>query len=120
MHADGQRHMKSHSDMVLSPSRLQPLTDAFWGTEHAVAFSGFALKSVGAICNPVNFSKVVEVQSGVLGPRDGGITVDLVEPGHDSGTLPLDQNLVAGGDLRQTTVRRYHNRIVFLARRNSR
>jgi hypothetical protein len=31
---------------------------------------------------------VVEVAPGALGPRDGGITVDLVEPGCDPATLP--------------------------------
>jgi hypothetical protein len=36
----------------------------------------------------MDFSGVIEVASGVLGPRDGGITVDLVEPSCEPPTCP--------------------------------
>jgi len=87
-HLDGTRHMKSHGRKTLSDKR-QPLTHAFKGSEHLVAFFGYGPKSVGAICDPTAFSSVVEIPSGVLGPGDGGITVDLVEPGCQPPPFPL-------------------------------
>jgi hypothetical protein len=36
---------------------------------------------VGAICDPTDFSGVVEVASGILGPIHGAVTVDLAAPG---------------------------------------
>jgi hypothetical protein len=44
-------------------------------------FEGHGPKTVGAICNPANFSDVIEVPPSVLGPRDGFVAVDLIEPG---------------------------------------
>jgi hypothetical protein len=41
---------------------------------------GYGPKSVGAICDPSAFTAVVELAPSILGPRDGQITVDLVEP----------------------------------------
>jgi len=84
-HLDGTVHMKSHGHKVLAPNMRQPLTGTFQGTE---TFSGYGPKSVGAICDPKAFSGVVEVGPGVLGPRDGGIAVDLVEPGSEPTALP--------------------------------
>ena len=52
----------------------------FRGTESLGAIAGYGPKSVGAICDLTAFPGVVEIASGVLGPRDGQITVDLVEP----------------------------------------
>ena len=71
----------------LAPER-QPLTGAFRGSEHLGVYDGHDPKSVGAICDPTLFSGVVEVSSGVLGPRHGGVTVDLVEPGHEPMEFP--------------------------------
>ena len=79
-HLDGTLHMKSHDRRVLPPQKRQPLTGAFRGSEHLGAYYGHAPKSVGAICDPTAFSGIVEVAPGVLGPRDGAVTVDLVEP----------------------------------------
>ena len=87
-HLDGTLHMKSHGRQVLPPTKRQPLTGTFRGTEHLGAFFGYGPKSVGAICDPAAFSRVVEVAPGVLGPRDGGVTVDLVEPGCDPAAFP--------------------------------
>jgi hypothetical protein len=61
--------------------KRQPLTGAFCGTEHLGMYMGDGPKGVGAVCNPTDFSGVVEVAPGVLGPRHGNVIVDLVEPG---------------------------------------
>jgi hypothetical protein len=78
-HLDGMMHMKSFGHKRVS-KKLQPLTDAFKGTEHLGSQMGYAPKRIGAICDPADFSGVVEVAPGVLGPRDGSVVVDLVEP----------------------------------------
>lgn len=87
-HLDGTLHMKSHGRTVLTAQKRQPLTGTFRGTEHLGASYGHGPKSVGAICDPAAFSGVLEVGPGVLGPRDGGVTVDLVEPGHEPLSIP--------------------------------
>ena len=79
-HLDGTLHMKSHGRRVLPPQKRQPLTGVFRGSEHLGVDYGHAPNSVGAICDPTAFSGIVEVAPGVLGPRHGGVTVDLVEP----------------------------------------
>jgi hypothetical protein len=80
-HLDGTLHMKSFDHKLASPQKRQPLTGTFRGTEHLGAHMGHGPKGVGAICDPTAFSGVVEVTPGVLGPRDGQVVVDLVEPG---------------------------------------
>jgi hypothetical protein len=82
-HLDGTLHVKSHGHKTLTPQKRQQLTGAFQGSEHLGVYFGHGAKSVGAICHPIAFSGVVEIAPGVLGPRHGGITVDLVEPGHE-------------------------------------
>ena len=88
-HLDGTLHMKSHDHKMLPPQKRQPLMGAFRGSEHLGAYYGHAPKGVGAICDPAAFSGVVEVAAGVLGPRHGGVTVDLVEPDHQPTDPPL-------------------------------
>ena len=83
---DGTLHMKSHNRKMLPSSRRQPLTGTFRGAEHLGSYSGYGPKSVGAICDTAAFSGVVEVAPGVLGPRHGAVTVDLVEPGKEPST----------------------------------
>jgi hypothetical protein len=63
--------------------KLQPLTGRFRGTEHLGAHGGHGPKTVGAICDPAAFCDVLELLPGVLGPSDGEVHVDLVEPGCD-------------------------------------
>ena len=65
-HLDGTMHMKSFGHKHVS-KKLQPLTDAFKGTEHLGSQMGYARKRIGAICDPADFSGVVEVAPGVLG-----------------------------------------------------
>jgi hypothetical protein len=87
-HLDGTRHMKSYDRRVLPPTKCQPLAGTFRGTENLETFAGYGPKSVGAICDPTAFSGVVEIAPGILGPRDGQITVDLVEPGCQPAAFP--------------------------------
>jgi hypothetical protein len=79
-HIEGTRHMKSHGDKFLS-SKRQPLTNAFRGTENLGGYGGHGPKTVGARCDPSAFSGIVEAVPGVLGPRNGRVVVDIVEPG---------------------------------------
>jgi hypothetical protein len=87
-HLDGALHIKSHGRRVLPPVKRQPWTAAFRGTENLGTFAGYGPKSIGAICDPTAFSGVVEIAPGILGPRDGQITVDLVEPNCQPGAFP--------------------------------
>jgi hypothetical protein len=81
-HLDGTRHSKSFGRKMAS-TKLQPLTGTFRGTVPLGAFAGYGPKTVGAICDPTHFTGVVEVASGILGPRHGEVIVDLVEPSHE-------------------------------------
>jgi hypothetical protein len=81
-HLDGTVHMKSHGRKVLPAQKRQPLTGVFRGAEHLGVYGGHG-KSSGAIYDPSAFTGVVEVPPRVLGPKHGGVTVDLVEPGHE-------------------------------------
>lgn len=86
-HVDGTLHMKSH-DQVILPTKRQPLTADFRGTEHLGVSMGYGPKSIGAICDPAAFNEVLVAPQGVLGPRHGWVAVDLVEPGHEPEPLP--------------------------------
>ena len=79
-HFDGTLHMKSFGRKTFQPTKRQSLSDTFRGTESLGVYAGFGPKVVGAICDPIAFDGVVEVGPGVLGPRDGFVIVDLVEP----------------------------------------
>lgn len=87
-HLDGTFHMKSLGYKVCSPQKRQPLTGTFRGTVNLGTYMGHGPKSVGAICDPNAFCGVVEVPPGVLGPRNGGVVVDLVEPGCEPLSVP--------------------------------
>jgi hypothetical protein len=63
--------------------KRQPLNAKFRGAEHLGAYYGHGPKGIGAVCDPSTFSGVLEVPAGVLGPRNGAVLVDLVEPGCD-------------------------------------
>jgi hypothetical protein len=86
-HRDGTLHTKSFGDPILS-RKNQPLTDTFRGSEDLGSWAGHGPKGVGAICDPAAFSGVVKVPRGVLGPRNGVVKVDLVEPGHEPTAFP--------------------------------
>lgn len=83
-HLDGTLHMKSFGRRVVAPQKCQPLTVAFRGSQDLGFYAGYGPKGVGAICDPRDFSGIVKVAPGVLGPRDGGVKVDLVEPNHEA------------------------------------
>jgi hypothetical protein len=80
-HHDGTFHAKSYGQEFGTSQKHQPLTGAFRGTEHVGAYAGHGPKTVGAICDPAAFSDVLEMPPGGLGPRDGAVMLDLVEPG---------------------------------------
>src|SRR5260370_25273917 len=80
-HRDGTFHHKSY-DHQMVVSKRQPLVGGgFKGCEHFGMFGGHGPKTMGAVCDPTKFSDVVEVPPGILGPKDGFVAVDLVEPG---------------------------------------
>ena len=85
-HLNGNLHRKSRGRKVFPPKKRQPLTGVFRGCEPIFMYGSFAPKSVGAVCDPTDFTGVVEVAPCILGPRDGTVAVDLVEPGH----MPTD------------------------------
>jgi len=86
-HVDGTYHHKSHG-RTLQRKQLQRLDQPFKGTVNLGGFAGHGPKTVGAVCDPSLFAGVVELFPGVLGPRDGTVLVDLVEPGSDPITWP--------------------------------
>jgi hypothetical protein len=81
-HLDGRVHLKSEGERVFRPDQRQALTGLFRGIESLGMFKGFGPKSIGAICDPTAFSGVVELGPDILGPREGQISVALVEPGY--------------------------------------
>lgn len=85
-HSDGTSHLKGH-DRRIFPTKRQP-TSTLKGNEPLATFAGYAPKTVGAICNPKAFSHVIVIPTGILGPVDGQITVDLVEPGCQPAPFP--------------------------------
>ncbi len=86
LHKDGTFHLKSHDIVTIPPRHKQP-PGSIKGSEDLGAYGGFAPKAVGAVCEPADFTGVFEAPPGILGPRNGMVTVDLIEPG--SGAEPL-------------------------------
>lgn len=82
-HLNGSKHMKGRGRKTNFPKKGQALTGSFRGTEHLGAFGGHSPKSLGAVCDPKAFSGVLEVPPGLLGPANGMVIVDLVEPNFD-------------------------------------
>jgi hypothetical protein len=79
-HRDGKLHSKSHGQKAFLRKR-QPLNELFRGTEHIGVLAGHGGKGIGAICDRKDFSGVIEVGPGILGPIHSNVAVDLVEPG---------------------------------------
>jgi len=86
-HVDGRYHHKSDG-RTFGQRQLQRLDQLFKGTETLGGWGGHSPKGVGAVCDPNAFAGVVELPPGVLGPRDGDVLVDLVEPGCTPITWP--------------------------------
>jgi hypothetical protein len=80
-HLDGTYHIKSYDKPAIT-RKLQPLTGKFSGTVQLDGSMGHGT-SVGAICDPADFNGVVEVPTGILGPKNGMVLVYLIEPGHE-------------------------------------
>jgi len=77
-HQSGTHHMKSYDHLCVR-RQGRPLTGPFKGTVNLACFGGHATNL--ATCDPALFDAVVEVEPGVLGPTQGTVCVDLVEPG---------------------------------------
>jgi len=86
-HVDGKYHHKSDG-RTFAQRQLQRLDQPFKGTANLGGFAGHSPKSVGAVCDRDAFAGVVELPPGALGPRDGVVVVDLVEPGCEPLTWP--------------------------------
>jgi hypothetical protein len=86
-HLDGTFHHKSDG-RTFAERKYQRLDQPFTGTETLGGWAGHGPKSVGAVCDPGVFAGVVELPPGVLGPRDGTVLVDLVEPNCDPISWP--------------------------------
>jgi hypothetical protein len=82
-HIDGTFHQKSHGRVVGVPQKRQPLTRVFRESEHLGTYGGHGT-STGAVCDPKAFDGVVMVKPGILGPEQGSVGVDLVEPGYEA------------------------------------
>lgn len=70
-HRDGTLHHKIIKPKVLPAQKSSSFP----------IMNGFTPMDTGAICDPTAFTGIVEVASGVLGPRHGCIGVSLAEPG---------------------------------------
>jgi hypothetical protein len=92
-HLDGTLHIKSYGQKMLV-RKNQPLTGAFRGSEDLGSFAGHGPKGAGAICDPMAFCGIVKVPRGVLGPGQGEVKLDLVEPDHQPMSFP--GNILAG------------------------
>jgi len=88
-HLDGKFHSKSCGKKLGPPQKRQPLTATFRETENLGGYAGHGPKAVGAICDPAAFSGIVEIPTGLLGPRHGMVVVDLVEPGCEPLSWPF-------------------------------
>jgi hypothetical protein len=86
-HRDGRFHHKS-GNRTFSERQLPRLDQPFKGTVNLSAWGGHGPKTVGAVCDPSVFAGFVELPPDVLGPRDGHVVVDLVEPSIDPITWP--------------------------------
>jgi len=81
-HLSGRFHRKSF-DQVLTPDanhRKRPRLDQFKGTEHLGSFMSFGT-GAAPICNPANFTTVLEVAPDILESMHGCVLIDLVKPG---------------------------------------
>ena len=96
-HLDGRYHAESHGVVVMKKT-LQPLTGPFQGAEHLGSFAGYGPKGVGAVCDPVAFTGIVEVPLGVLG-RFGGMTVPFAEAIEASDLVKNILNALASGSM---------------------
>jgi hypothetical protein len=90
-HLDGKFHHKSYDRKALPPQQRQPLTAAFCGAESLGVWMVGDPKD-GLVCDPGAFSRVIQVAPGVLGPRQGQIVVDLVQPN----CVPISQPFAPG------------------------
>lgn len=77
LHTDGTFHVKSHDRAMLRYQRQRP--DSIKESEHLGGYMGYGPKVAGAVCDPADFTAVFEAPPGILGPRNGTVTVDFLE-----------------------------------------
>lgn len=97
-HLDGTFHAKSYGQKFPSVSAKQPLNGVFSGRESLGTYVGFGPKSVGAVAGQAQFSDVIVIKPGVLGPRHGRIDIDLVAPAVHA--LPTGDDIVTSRTMR--------------------
>jgi hypothetical protein len=78
-HHRGEFHSKSFGTKLGGSQKRQPPNKNFKGTEHLGVYAGHG-KSIGAVCNPDDFTGVIEVEPGILTGQKGWVAVDLIEP----------------------------------------
>ncbi len=88
-HASGTLHVKIEGRKQLTINVQRP-DQNFQGNQPLFTFSGYSPKRIGAVCDPTDFSDVIE-EPGVLGPHNGQITIDLVEPNTEPPSIPWVQ-----------------------------
>jgi hypothetical protein len=69
-HLDGRFHHKSYDRKMIVRSE-QPLTGDFRGVVPLGVYAGHAPVALGAVCDTTAFAGIVEVPTGLLGPRHG-------------------------------------------------
>ena len=74
-----------HRDGTLRHKIIKPKVLSAQKSHSFPIMNVFTPKETGAACDPTAFTGIVEVSSGILGPRDGSIGVILAEP---SNSLP--------------------------------
>ena len=82
-HKDGRRHHKSFGQKILAEQRQKPDSD-FTGSETLITrpIASHEPRASGVICNPIEFSEVMEVPASLLSSKryETYISIDLTEP----------------------------------------
>jgi hypothetical protein len=83
-HRDGWRHHKSFNRPFFREQRQEP-DDNFKGSETMITrpIASYEPRAFGIICNPAEFSEVLEVPVSILSAKtyETTISIDLTEPG---------------------------------------
>jgi hypothetical protein len=77
-HLDGRFHHKSYNQVLMPEPKPRSRLDEFMGTQHLGSFMGFGT-GAAPICNPANFTSVLEVPPGILESMHGCVLIDLID-----------------------------------------
>lgn len=75
------RQSRNHRDVSLYHKIVRQKVVPAQTSQSFPIMNGFTPTDTGAICDPIAFTGIVEVASGILGPRHGSVGVVLAEPG---------------------------------------